>query len=126
MSLVETILGIFGLAAVGAVAWFKRQASRARSERDVAKATAESATGALDRDRAHRTAGNLIRERAEASRQARAAEGARLETERAAAEVAAAGELKRTTDAAAAGSEALNDRANAAIREGKVPRGKPQ
>ncbi len=126
MSVIAVLLAVGGAGVFGLLAYWRHRATKASARAADAEGRAESATGALRRDDAARTAGDIIKEKADDDRRARDATDARLEAEANAARSAADSERRRTEEAAARGPDALTERANAAIREGRLPRGRPQ
>ncbi len=126
MSVLAVLLAVGGAGVVGLLAYWRHRASKSAARAADAEGKAEAATGALRRDEAAKTAGDIVRDKADAERRAREATDARLEAERAATKLAWNAERQRTEEAAARGPDALTERANAAIREGRLPSGRPQ
>lgn len=126
MTLIQALLTGGGAIILAILGYLKIRGDRAVKAKDVAEAREVAAAGKLKRDKGARTAGDVISQKTDEERRAREAIDVRLEAEKASASKAWDVERQRTADAASRGSDALVERANQAIREGKVPKGKPQ
>lgn len=126
MSVIQTLLAGGGAAILGLVAWLWWRSNAAVKAKESAEARERAATGSLEREKKERSAGDILRVKEEADRRAREAADAGFQAQKVAAERATSVERQRTEEAASRGPEAMTERANAAIREGRLPRGKPQ
>lgn len=121
------IIAISGGGVLAAIfGWLSISRNAAVKKAAEARAREEAITGSLARTEAHRTAGDIITRKSEDERRLRAEVDARLEAERRAAVARGDAEAARTAAAVAKGDKALAERANQAIDEGKLAKGRPQ
>lgn len=126
MSLLEGLMALGGAGLVGVFAWLKISRDKAVRKAADAKGREEAAVGRQQRDQQAREQSEPIRVQDEEQRREHAATQARLDAEIEAIGAVVDSERARTEAAAVAGGEALTERVNGAIREGKLPRGRPQ